>query len=159
MLRYTKIAHQEAKVRALTGLNPAEFADLVPAFQAAFEATMQKQTIDGYERENRRYTTYKNSPLPTFEDKLLFILVHLKQNLTQEVQGQLFGISQSNANKWIHLLHPILNTALKNLGVCPARIAVVDDERDDNETTHADNGTEQVAAAVTECAEQDLFFS
>ena len=159
MLRYANIVHQEDKVRALTGLNPVEFADLVPAFQAAFEATMQQQTIDGYERENRRYTTYKNSPLPTIEDKLLFILVHLKQNLTQEVQGQLFGISQSNANKWIHLLHPILNRALKNLGMCPARIAVIDDEHDDAEMAHAGDGMEQDAAAVTASAEQDPFFS
>ena len=95
MLRYAKIAHQEDKVRALTGLNPTEFADLVPAFQKAFEAAMQQQMIDGYARENRRYTTYKNSPLPTFEDKLLFTLIHLKQNLTQEVQGQLFGLSEA----------------------------------------------------------------
>ena len=54
MLRYAKIAHQEDKVRALIGWNPAEFADLVPVFQAAFEAAMQKQTIEGYERANRR---------------------------------------------------------------------------------------------------------
>ncbi len=159
MLRYANIAHREDKVRALTGLNPAEFADLVPAFQAAFEAAMQKQTIEGYERENRRYTTYKNSPLPTLEDKLLFILVHLKQNPTQEVQGQLFGISQSNANKWMHLLHPILNTALRNLGMCPTRIAVIDDEHDGHETAHDGDAMEQDAAGVVEPTEQDLFFS
>ena len=158
MLRYAKIAHQEDKVRALTGLNPAEFADLVPAFQAAFEAAMQKQTIEGYERANHRYTTYKNSPLPTFEDKLLFILVHLKQNPTQEVQGHLFGISQSNANKWIHLLHPILNTALKELGVCPARIAVIGDA-DADETTDADDETEKEAAAGSESTKQAPLFS
>jgi Helix-turn-helix of DDE superfamily endonuclease len=158
MLRYAKIAHQEDKVRALTGLNPAEFTDLVPAFQQTFEAAMQHQTIDGYERENRRYTTYKNSPLPTFEDKLLFILIHLKQNPTQEVQGQLFGISQSNANKWIHLLHPILNTALKNLGVSPARIAVIGDEHDGDEPAHAGDAVEQDPTAGTESTEQDHFF-
>ena len=159
MLRYAKIVHQEDKVRVLTGLNPAEFADLVPAFQAAFEAAMQQQTIEGYERANRRYTPYKNSPLPTFEDKLLFILVHLKQNPTQEVQGQLFGISQSNANKWIHLLHPILNTALKDLGVCPARIAVIGDVDDADETTAADDGMDQEAAPGSESAEHAPLFS
>jgi hypothetical protein len=159
MLRYAKIAHQEDKVRALTGLNPAEFADLVPTFQATFEAVMQKQTIEGYERENRRYTTYKNSPLPTFDDKLLFILVHLKQNPTQEVQGQLFGISQSNANKWIHLLHPILNTALKDLGVCPARIAVIGDADDADEMTATADGTEEHAALGSESAAHSPLFS
>ena len=56
--------------------------------------------------------TYDTCPLPTVADKLLFILTYLKQNPIQEVQGQLFGMSQSNANKWIHLLHPVLNQAL-----------------------------------------------
>jgi Helix-turn-helix of DDE superfamily endonuclease len=45
-------------------------------------------------------------------DKLLFILTYVKQNPIQALQGQLFGMSQSNANKWIHLLHTVLNQAL-----------------------------------------------
>ena len=56
-------------------------------------------------------------------DKLLFILTYLKQNPIQEVQGQLFGMSQSNANKWIHLLHPVLNQALADQELLPARTA------------------------------------
>jgi hypothetical protein len=43
--------------------------------------------------------------------KLLFILTYLKPNPIQAVQGQLFGMSQSNAGKWIHLRHPVLNQA------------------------------------------------
>jgi hypothetical protein len=56
-------------------------------------------------------------------DKLLFLLTYLKQNLLQEIQGQLFGMSQSNANKWIHLLHPVLNQALADHELLPARTA------------------------------------
>jgi hypothetical protein len=33
------------------------------------------------------------------------------------VQGQLFGMSQSNANKWIHLLHAVLNQALESFNI------------------------------------------
>jgi len=55
--------------------------------------------------------TYDNTPLPTIADKLLFMLTYLKQHPIQEVQGQLFGMSQANANQWIHLLHPALNQA------------------------------------------------
>jgi hypothetical protein len=47
----------------------------------------------------------------------------LKQNPIQEVQGQLFGMSQSNANKWIHVLHPVLNQALADQELLPARTA------------------------------------
>jgi hypothetical protein len=56
-------------------------------------------------------------------DKLLFILTYVKQNPLQEIQGQLFGMSQSNANKWIHLLHPVLNQALADQDLLPARTA------------------------------------
>jgi len=31
--------------------------------------------LNGKPRGKRRYTDYKNSPLPTIEDKLLFILI------------------------------------------------------------------------------------
>jgi hypothetical protein len=56
-------------------------------------------------------------------DKLLFILTYLKQNPIQEVQGQLFGMSQSNAHKWLHLLHTVLNQALAQQELLPARTA------------------------------------
>jgi DDE superfamily endonuclease len=56
-------------------------------------------------------------------DKLLFILTYLKQNPIQEVQAQLFGLSQSNSNKWIHLLHTTLNLALAYHGMLPTRTA------------------------------------
>jgi hypothetical protein len=56
-------------------------------------------------------------------DKLLFILTYMKQNPIQEVQGQLFGMSQSNADKWIHLLHTVLNHALADQDLLPARTA------------------------------------
>jgi hypothetical protein len=125
MLRYQDIAHNTAHVRALTTLEPDEFADLVPVFETCFMERVRDYTIDGLPRLNRRYTPYKNSPLPTIEDKLLFILVHMKQNLTQAVQGQLFGMGQSDANKWLQLLRPVLHAALQRLDVLPVRLATV----------------------------------
>ena len=43
--------------------------------------------------------------------------------MSLEVQGQLCGMSQSNANKWIHVLHPVLNQALADQELLPARTA------------------------------------
>ncbi len=125
MLQYQDIANNMGRLRALTSLEPDEFTALVPAFETCFLERMRKYTIDGLPRLNRRYTPYKNSPLPTIEDKLLFILVHMKQNLTQEVQGQLFGMIQSDANKWLKLLRPVLLQALEQLNVVPARLATL----------------------------------
>ncbi len=123
MLRYQDVAHSASRLRALTSLEPDEFDALVPGFNACFLERMRTHTIAGLPRLNRRYSSYKNAPLPALEDKLLFILVHMKQNLTQEVQGQLFGMIQSDANKWLQLLRPILLQALERLDAVPARLA------------------------------------
>jgi hypothetical protein len=64
----------------MTGLTANEFHAPVPFFHAAFEAYIEHRTIDGYVRRYCRYVSHANSPLPTTEDKLLFILTCLKQN-------------------------------------------------------------------------------
>src|SRR6266550_4446119 len=120
---YEDVIQRAGSVRALTGLAETEFQALLPHFEQAFVAYMHDRTIDGQPRTSRRYSTYGTCPLPTIADKLLFILTYLKQNPIQEVQGQLFGMSQSNANKWIHLLHPVLNRALAHQDLLPARTA------------------------------------
>jgi Helix-turn-helix of DDE superfamily endonuclease len=51
------------------------------------------------------------------------MLTYVKQHPIQEVQGQLFGMSQSNANNWIHLLHAVLNQVLAGQELLPARTA------------------------------------
>jgi Helix-turn-helix of DDE superfamily endonuclease len=107
----------------MTGLTEEEFTTLLPHFERALAAYLQDRTIDGQPRTSRRYSAYDTCPLPTISDKLLFILTYMKQNPIQEVQGQLFGISQSNANQWIHLLHAVLNHALAHQELLPARNA------------------------------------
>ena len=64
---------------------------------------------------------YTNCPLPTPEDRLLFILVYLKTNNLQEIHGELFKMSQSKANQWIHTLLPVLQSTFSRLGDAPAR--------------------------------------
>ena len=68
---------------------------------------------------------YKNCPLPTPEDRLFFILVYLKTYALQVVQGRLFGMGQSKANQWIHVLLPVLLAALRALGDALARSLTV----------------------------------
>ncbi len=137
MLRYHDVAHNATRLRALTTLEPAEFTALVPGFEACFLERMRDYTIDGLPRKHRRYTPYTNSPLPTIEDKLLFILVHMKQNLTQEVHGQLFGMVQSDANKWLQVLRPVIHGALHRLDALPARLATLAAEPDAPAAEHA----------------------
>jgi len=123
MPSYEEVTQRAGSLRALTGLTEAEFQALLPHFEQAFMTSMQDRTIDGQPRTSRRYSTYDTCPLPTLADKRLFMLTYLKQNPIQEVQGQLFGMSQSHANKWIHVLQPVLNQALADQELLPVRTA------------------------------------
>src|SRR5712664_2159098 len=105
----------------LTSLTLDEFQLLVPPFEAAFQAHMRAWRLDGKPRTARQFSVYKNCPLPTPEDRLFFILTYLKTYSLQVVQGRLFGMGQSKANQWIHVLLPVLLAALRTLGDAPAR--------------------------------------
>jgi hypothetical protein len=82
-----------------TSLTLAEFQQLVPPFETAFYARMAAWRMDGKPRTARRFSVYKNCPLPTPEDRLLFILVYLKIYALQVVHGRLFGMVQGKANQ------------------------------------------------------------
>ena len=123
MPSYEEVTQRAGSLRSLSGLTAAEFQALLPHFERAFVTSMQDRTIDGQPRTSRRYSTYDTCPLPTMADKRLFILAYLKQHPIQEVQGRVFGRSQSNANKGIHLWHPVLNQALADQELLPARTA------------------------------------
>src|SRR6478672_3286217 len=62
----------------LTSLTLDEFQQLVPPFEAAFQAHMATWCLDGKPRTARQFAVYKNCPLPTPEDRLFFILVYRK---------------------------------------------------------------------------------
>ena len=125
MLRYCDICNNDSEFLAMTGLTVEEFQNLVPFFHDCFDEHLQTHTIAGDERQNRRYSSYRNRTFATSEDMLLFILVYFKQYPTQTLLGRLFGMQQPQANRWIHLLHPILNAALERAGCRPARADIV----------------------------------
>jgi DDE superfamily endonuclease len=104
-----------------TSLTLDEFQQLVPPFEAAFHAHLAAWRLDGKPRTARRFTVYKNCPFATPDDRLFFILVYLKTYALQVVQGRLFGMGQSKANQWIHVLLPVLLAALRALGDAPTR--------------------------------------
>jgi hypothetical protein len=97
--RYTQLSEKPKRFLALTGYTDEEFTRLLPYFRVAFAAHIEKYTVSGKPRRARRYSTYKNPPLPTLSDKLLFILIYLKQAATQELHGELFAMSQSVVNQ------------------------------------------------------------
>jgi Helix-turn-helix of DDE superfamily endonuclease len=120
-LRFTELQSRPMAFLDFTSLTLDEFQQLVPPFEAAFHARMAAWRMDGKPRTARRFAVYKNCPLPTPEDRLLFILVYLKTYTLQVVHGRLFGMVQGKANQWIHALLPALLAALRALGDAPAR--------------------------------------
>src|SRR5882762_2257509 len=120
-VRYIDLQSRPTELLDFTSLTLEEFQILVPSFEAAFQARMAAWRMDGKPRTARRFTVYKNCPLPTPEDRLLFILTYLKTYALQVVQGRLFGMVQGKANQWIHVLLPVLLAALRALGDAPAR--------------------------------------
>jgi hypothetical protein len=103
----------------------AEFQQLVPPFEAAFQAQLAAGRLDGKPRTARRVTVYKNCPLPAPADRLCFILTELKTYAFQVVQGHLCGMGQSKAHQWSHVLLPALLAALRTRSCTPgARIHI-----------------------------------
>src|SRR5918911_1331348 len=120
-LRFADLQSRPTEFLDLTSLTLEEFQQLILPFETAFYAHMAAWRMDGKPRTARRFTVYQNCPLPTPEDRLLFILTSIKTYALQVVQGRLFGMVQSKANRWIHVLLPVLLAALRSLGDAPAR--------------------------------------
>ena len=121
MLTYTHLQSNRRKFLALTGLTVPEFELLLPAFSRACQQLYPTdQTVEGRPRQ-RCAGGGRKGPLHRPEEKLLFILVYLKTYPLQVVIGELFALSQPQANYWIQRLLPLLRSALDDLGVRPER--------------------------------------
>src|SRR3989442_6179322 len=120
-LQFTDVQDRPMEFLDLTSLTLDEFQQLVLPFEAAFHAHMATWRLDGKPRTARQFSVYKNCPLPTPADRLFFLLAYVKTYSLQVVQGRLFGMGQSKANQWMHVLLPALLAALRTLGDAPAR--------------------------------------
>jgi len=120
-VRFADMRFRPVEFLDFTSLTVEEFEILIPPFEAAFQAHMTLWCLDGTPRTARRFSVYRSCPLATPEDRLFFLLTYLKTYTLQVVQGRLFGMGQSKANQWIHVLLPALLAALRELGDAPTR--------------------------------------
>ena len=159
MTTYKKLSKYPHKFLAMTGYTNEEFLALLPHFQPRFEEYVETHTLKRKRRAKRRYTVYKNASLPTIEDKLLFTLIYLKQGTTQEMHATLFSMHQSDANVWIHLLHPILNQALGDLGELPVRETEAFHPEEEEELYFFHDGTERPISRPKDKKAQKEYYS
>jgi hypothetical protein len=121
VLEYERLKKDRRQLLALTGLTRREFVALHQAFRTAYATVYpEDKTADGSVRK-RQVGGGRKGQLSTTEQKLLFSLVYQKTYPLQALRGEVFGLSQSRANRWIQRLLPILKQALDDLGVLPTR--------------------------------------
>jgi hypothetical protein len=120
-IRYAAERDKAGVIRQLTSLTMEEFEALVPSVQTAFLDYMSKWTLEGKPRTSRRYSQYATCPLPTPEDRLLFVLMYLKAAALQLLHATAFGLTQPKANLWLHVLLTALRNALQSSSDLPAR--------------------------------------
>ena len=159
MLRYVDLVQKPKRFLALTGYTVDEFRALLSFFIVRFQIYVSIFTLEGKPRQNRAYSTYKNSSLPTMEDKLLFILSYMKTYPLQESHAQLFGMEQSQANQWIHLLLPLVKLSLAECGELPARKKEDFNLDEDEAGLFFHDGTERPLNRPQDPEEQKLYYS
>lgn len=107
-------------LRTLTTLEAGEFARLLSAFDAAWQAQRSGRNYAGQTRQRALEAGHKGT-LPTSQAKLFFVLFCFKCYPLQEVMSVLFGLSQGQVSHWVGVLTPLVNAALGRALLLPAR--------------------------------------
>lgn len=115
ILTYDEVKEKANTLRAMTSLDRDEFEALAVVFGEVWDE--QEQSAGQEASKGGR-----PPELRTVEQRLFFILFYLKTYPLQEVLGHLFGLSQGQANLWIHRLSGVLKQALERAGYMPARL-------------------------------------
>lgn len=121
MLNYQELKNNSQKLLDLTSLTSEEFENLLQSFEKSWDNYQEIQEQKRTSKRKRKKGGGRKGTIKKTEEKLLFILVYLKTYPLQVVQGELFGMSQSQANYWIGVLSPILREALAYEQQLPSR--------------------------------------
>jgi hypothetical protein len=146
VLEYKQLKKNRRKFLALTGLTPKEFRLLLPAFCEVYEHAHAGDTTQSGTVRQRTVGGGRKGQLQTPEQKLLFILVYQKAYPLQTLLGEVFALSQSRVNYWVHHLLPLLQQALEVLEVMP--------ERRPNQFAHHERGKQEAAALIIDGTER-----
>jgi hypothetical protein len=120
MTTYEQARRNDKQFRSLTSLSVASFDLLHGHFQERVAAYLAHFTLEGKVRQ-RRASFKKGRVFESTQDMLLFILSYLKNNPLQEYHAFQFGLTQPQANVWIHRTLDWLWQTLNRLKELPAR--------------------------------------
>ena len=158
---YQQVQEHPKLLLAMTSLTHAEFQQLLSHFQYAWDQYVQQHYVDRDDRQRRYGAGRSEAPLVTLEDKLLFILYYVKVYPLQEILAFEFGMVQSTANEWIHILSEVLKKALDHGGYVPERnpqqlATVLESEA---EVTYGIDGTERPRQRPRDAEKQKNYYS
>ena len=161
MFSYLKVKEHPKLFLAMTGLSYAEFHQLLPHFQYAWDQYVTQHYVDRDDRQRQYGAGRSESTLVTLEDKLLFILSYVKVYPLQEILAFEFGMVQSTANEWIQILSEVLKKALDHGAYLPERDpkqlgTVLESEA---ESTYGRDGTERPRQRPREAEKQKHYYS
>lgn len=122
MLTYQGVRDNVKQLQSLVGMSKEDFELLHNHYEITWHKYITHYNINGTIRI-RPHRVRKDGDLEQTEDQLLFILHYLKSNAIQEHHAAIYGMRQSHANAWIHLLLKLLHQTLRNLGQLPERKA------------------------------------
>jgi hypothetical protein len=118
---YHQIQEHPKLFLTMTGRTRAEFHQLLPHFQYAWDQYVTQHYVDRDDRQRQYGAGRSESTLVHIEDKLLFILYDVKVYPLQEILAFEFGMVQSTANEWIQILSEVLKKALDHGEYLPER--------------------------------------
>lgn len=120
-MKYEHWLSNPIRFLSMTGYSIEKFNDLLPHFIEEHDLYLTKYDLKGkFRNGSRKYLIYRNSPLNSHSERLVFILSYLKLNPIQEAHADMFSMQQKQCNEFIHGLKVILDQTLTNLSVMPA---------------------------------------
>ena len=157
-LTYEKIKNKPEVLISLTTLRREEFEKLSEFFEQEWQAYTKQYTLEGKPRD-RKASIRSNTVLRTAEDRLLFILYHLKGNAIQQLMAITFEMKQAQVSLWIKLLSKLLRDALAQQGFLPLRKTEQLKKVLENENTVLLDATEREMQRPTDYEVQKEYYS
>ena len=140
MITYSALVSRPKLFARLLGHTPKEFDAIFDKFKSAYEEKLRLKEL-GPTRK-RKLGAGRHSHLVSLEDKLVFILLYVRQYPLEFIQGMFFNLSESNACFWIHELLPTLDKSLDYAHAKPNR--------------HQSKGLEEILAEFPELIEMGI---
>jgi hypothetical protein len=154
LFSYPSAKENETAFKSMTSLALEEFDELCVVFQECWGEHTQ---------EHDKNPSQGGCPpiLKTAEDRLFFILFYFKTYPLQEILAYSFEMSQSEANKLVHVFSYILKMALQKTGSMPPRLPdeMLEKLETENPQDFAMDGTERGIVRPSDNLVQRFFYS